>query len=111
VTFDYGGEMKDLLSPHRVAGTLRAYRHHQVVRDVLANPGDQDLTADVNFAEIKRAGERVGLKTECFASQEEFLAQLVPRIADWNSERVRQFQTLTHPNHLGRAFKVLVQSR
>jgi len=111
VTFDYGGEADDFLSPRRSAGTLRAYRHHQLVSDVLANPGEQDLTAHVNFAEIKGAGESVGLKTECFASQEEFLARLVPRIADWNSERVRQFQTLTHPNHLGCAFKVLVQSR
>jgi SAM-dependent MidA family methyltransferase len=111
VTLDYGGETRDLLSPHRTAGTLRAYRHHQLMSDVLANPGEQDLTAHVNFAEIKRAGESVGLKTECFASQEEFLARIVPRIADWNSERVRQFQTLTHPDHLGRAFKVLVQSR
>jgi SAM-dependent MidA family methyltransferase len=111
VTFDYGGEMETLLSPRRTTGTLRAYRHHQLVSDVLANAGEQDLTAHVNFAEIKRAGESVGLKTECFASQEEFLARIVPRIANWNSERVRQFQTLTHPNHLGRAFKVLVQSR
>jgi SAM-dependent MidA family methyltransferase len=111
MTFDYGGETRDLLSPHRRAGTLRAYRHHQVVSDVLADPGEQDLTAHVNFAEIKRAGESLGVKTQCFASQEEFLVRLVPRIADWNSERVRQLQTLTHPDHLGRAFKVLVQSR
>jgi SAM-dependent MidA family methyltransferase len=111
VTFDYGGEMKDLLSPYRKPGTLRAYRRHQLVGDVLANPGEQDLTAHVNFDEIQRAGEGIGLKTERFSSQEEFLARLVPRITDWNSERVRQFQTLTHPNHLGRAFKVLVQSR
>ena len=108
VAFDYGGA---LLSPHRTAGTLRAYHRHQLVSDVLADPGDQDLTAHVNFTEIKGAGESVGLKTECFASQEKFLARIVPRIADWNSERVRQFLTLTHPDHLGRAFKVLVQSR
>jgi hypothetical protein len=25
--------------------------------------------------------------------------------------RTRQFQTLTHPDHLGRAFRVLIQSR
>ena len=111
VAFDYGGETEDLFSPHRRAGTLRAYRQHQVVSDVLINPGQQDLTAHVNFTEIKRAGESVGLKTECLSSQEGFLAGVVPRIADWNSERVRQFQTLTHPDHLGRAFKVLVQSR
>jgi len=30
---------------------------------------------------------------------------------EWNSSRTRQFQTLTHPEHLGRAFRVLVQSR
>jgi SAM-dependent MidA family methyltransferase len=111
VAFDYGGGTEDLLSPHRTAGTLRAYRQHQVVSDVLANPGQQDLTAHVNFTEIKRAGEREGLKTKCFESQEEFLARIVPRIAACNSERVRQFQTLTHPDHLGRAFRVLVQSR
>jgi SAM-dependent MidA family methyltransferase len=110
VAFDYGGETEDLFSPHRRAGTLRAYRQHQVVSDVLIDPGQQDLTAHVNFTEIKRAGESVGLKTECLSSQEAFLARVVPRIADWNSERVRQFQTLTHPDHLGRAFKVLVQS-
>ena len=111
VTFDYGGRTEDLLSPHRQAGTLRAYHRHQVARDVLANPGRQDLTADVDFTEIERAGEGEGLRTECFVSQEGFLGGIVPRIAGWNPERVRQFQTLTHPDHLGRAFKVLVQSR
>jgi SAM-dependent MidA family methyltransferase len=31
--------------------------------------------------------------------------------ADWSASRTRQFQTLTHPEHLGRAFRVLVQSK
>ena len=30
---------------------------------------------------------------------------------EWTPERTRQFQTLTHPEHLGRSFRVLVQSR
>jgi hypothetical protein len=30
---------------------------------------------------------------------------------EWTSAQARQFQTLTHPEHLGRAFRVLVQSR
>ena len=111
LTFDYGSETEDLLAPHRAAGTLRAYRHHQLVSDVLAQPGEQDITAHVNFSEIKRAGEEAGLKTEFFTTQEQFLAHVVPQISDWNPDRVRQFQTLTHPGHLGRAFKVLVQSR
>ena len=111
VTFDYGGEAEELLSPHRSGGTLRAYRAHRIETDVLANPGEQDITAHVNFTEVRRAGETAGLKTEFFGSQEKFLAQIVPKLNDWSSERVRQYQTLTHPDHLGRAFKVLVQSR
>jgi hypothetical protein len=31
--------------------------------------------------------------------------------AAWTPARTRQFQPLTHPNHLGRAFRVLIQSR
>jgi hypothetical protein len=30
---------------------------------------------------------------------------------EWTPARTRQFQTLTHPEHFGRAFRVLVQSR
>jgi hypothetical protein len=33
------------------------------------------------------------------------------KFGEWTSERTRQFQTLTHPEHLGRAFRVLVQAR
>ena len=80
-------------------------------REVLANPGEQDLTAHVNFTAVRKAGENAGLRTELFTTQEKFLAQLVSKIGDWNSQRTRQYQTLTHPDHLGRAFKALVQSR
>ena len=31
--------------------------------------------------------------------------------AAWDAPRVRQFQTLTHPQHLGRAFSVLCQRK
>jgi SAM-dependent MidA family methyltransferase len=111
VTFDYGSEAEELLSPRHSRGTLRGYRAHRIETDVFANTGEQDITAHVNFSDIRRAGESAGLKTEFFGSQEKFLAQIVPKLSDWNSERVRQYQTLTHPDHLGRAFKVLVQSR
>jgi hypothetical protein len=30
---------------------------------------------------------------------------------DWTSQRARVLQTLVHPEHLGRAFQVLVQAR
>ena len=82
---------------------------------MLSTPGEQDLTAHVNFSQLIRAGEAAGLKTVGMTSQAEFLATLVQRlwvgsIAPLPAE-VRQFQALTHPEHLGRAFRVLVQSR
>jgi len=64
------------------------------------------------------AGQAAGLKTEAFVTQEKFLTQIAGRISQrqsefggWISARARQFQTLTHPEHLGRKFRVLIQSR
>lgn len=118
LTLDYGLTDEEFFAPHRRDGTLRAYRNHQVSSDVLANPGEQDLTAHVNFTAIQAAGEAAALTTESFLTQ----AQLLVRVAEqtwrdegsfgeWNAGRLRQFKTLTHPEHLGRPFRVLVQSR
>ena len=117
MTFDYGLADDELLSPSRKNGTLRAFFQHRFADNILANPGEQDLTAHVNFSTIQRAGEDSGLKTEFFFSQAKFLTQILEKTAknknfgEWNSARARQFQTLTHPEHLGRAFRVLAQSR
>lgn len=115
MTVDYGGVFEELLSPGRTSGTIRAYSQHRVSADVLADPGEQDITAHVNFTEIQRAGEAAGLKTEAFTTQSQFLTsiagELWTRTGSWPQHQVRQFQTLTHPEHLGRPFRVLVQSR
>ncbi|HVU06908.1 MAG TPA: SAM-dependent methyltransferase [Verrucomicrobiae bacterium] len=117
LTFDYGFTADEQFSPARTSGTLRAYFRHHHVDDILANVGEQDLTAHVNFSAIQKIGETAGLKTEIFYSQPKFLTQILEKtlkaknFGEWNSARARQFQTLTHPEHLGRAFKVLIQSR
>lgn len=117
LTIDYGLTAAELLSPERTRGTLRAYRQHQPVSDVLADPGEQDLTAHVNFSAIQEAGESAGLKTEALLTQTQFLTNIAARIwntgaqfGEWTPKHTRQFQTLTHPEHLGRAFRVLVQA-
>ena len=118
LTIDYGLNAEEFFVPQRANGTLRAYHRHQVSDDVLANPGEQDLTAHVNFTAIQQAGEAAGLKTESLCTQAQFLTQIGARawsaegvFGPWTPEHGRQFQTLTHPQHLGRAFRVLVQSR
>jgi SAM-dependent MidA family methyltransferase len=127
LAIDYGFTADEMFSPARTRGTLRAYFQHHVTDDILANPGDQDLTAHVNFSAIQIAGEGAGLKTESFLTQSQFLTQILgndlktksfsglvasKRSEDgWSAKQARQFQTLTHPEHLGSAFRVLVQSR
>ena len=117
LAIDYGFTDDEMFSPARTRGTLRAYFRHHVTDDILANPGEQDLTAHVNFSAIQKAGDDAGLKTEFVGSQAKFLTEILAKAASknsfgvWNAKQTRQFQTLTHPEHLGRAFRALVQSR
>ena len=115
---DYGLTAEEFFVPERKEGTLRGYHRHRSTRDVLACPGEQDITAHVNFTAIRAAGEAVGMRTEAFLTQAQFLTAIAARtcadedsLGKWTPERTRQFQTLIHPEHLGRSFRVLVQSR
>lgn len=114
VTLDYGHLQP--LAPERARGTLRAYHKHTVSEDVLSHPGEQDITAHVNFAAIRQAGEAVGLETLLFQSQSRFLGRAFTEMCQrnpslLNPSTVRQFHSLTHPHHLGAAFSVLAQRR
>src|ERR1035437_8449725 len=121
LTIDYGLTADELFLPSRPRGTLRAYFRHHASDDLLANVGEQDLTAHVNFSAIQAAGESVGLKTEIFSTQSKFLTPILEKASKdnslgelvvsksdgggskdgWTSAQTRQFQTLTHPEHLG----------
>lgn len=77
VTFDYGHEEKALFRGRaRRYGTAVAYAGHQATRDLLANPGRQDLTAHINFTDLTRVGESDGYATLFFDSQAMFLLKL-----------------------------------
>ncbi|MCX7867240.1 MAG: SAM-dependent methyltransferase [Limisphaera sp.] len=116
MTIDYGLTAEECFQPHRRAGTLRAYYRHRLVSDPLLRPGEQDLTAHVIFSALQRAGEAAGLCTVLWQRQESFLIRIAERWAawaggrlPWDPARLRQFHTLVHPEHLGRAFQVFVQ--
>jgi SAM-dependent MidA family methyltransferase len=131
MTIDYGFTADEIFSPSRTRGTLRAYFRHHASDDILANVGEQDLTAHVNFSAIQAVGESAGLTTESFLTQPQFLTRILEKTLKdksfgelvesksdgggsedgWTSAQARQFQTLTHPEHLGRAFRILIQSR
>ncbi len=117
VAIDYGLLTEEFFVPERSNGTLRAYFQHHANLDLLARPGEQDLTAHVNFTALKNAGELTGLRTEMLGAQSKFLTGIAAQtwaqpalFSEWDGSRRKQFQTLTHPEHLGRPFRVLIQS-
>jgi SAM-dependent MidA family methyltransferase len=118
MTIDYGLTGDEWFRPERAQGTLRAYASNHPSANLLANPGDQDLTAHVNFSTIEEAGRAGGLRTEGLLRQAQFLTHILgqtqarPECFDpWDQKRVREFQTLTHPEHLGERFRALIQKR
>ena len=91
-------------------------------REVLADPGEQDLTAHVNFTALRRWGERSGLTTLGLVSQTAFLLALGQEneFADLHDDgmdeigRVRarlQLKTLIFPEGMGERFRVLIQQK
>jgi SAM-dependent MidA family methyltransferase len=74
VTVDYGDEAVRLYgAPHRREGTLRAFRRHELIEDVLGDPGEQDLTTTVNWTQLIAEGEAAGLKTLALERLDAFL--------------------------------------
>jgi SAM-dependent MidA family methyltransferase len=70
---DYGHPRREYYQPQRNDGTLRAFRRHQLVGDVYAYPGLQDLTASVDFTALAEAGTHAGFDFSGYCSQASFL--------------------------------------
>jgi SAM-dependent MidA family methyltransferase len=74
ITVDYGAESADLYDVAlRPDGTLRGFSRHGFVDDVLAQPGDYDITSTINWTQVQAAGARFGFRTIEFAPQDKFL--------------------------------------
>ena len=107
LTVDYGGSAREVYR-RRPDGTLRAYVHHQRLTglDVYRRPGHQDLTADVNFDDLKRWGAAAGLVPVACVTQQQFLLTWAPQRG---KDKIRDF--LADPEGAGSAFKVLHQRK
>lgn len=125
VAIDYGDTAENLV-PRRVDGTLRTYRSHHLGPHPLDEPGETDITADVNFSAMCDAAERAGA-TVRYLRQDDFLSELglrdrlgqlrraeleASRSGD-EMERLRlrtlktEVETLLHPRGLG-DFRVMI---
>lgn len=112
LVIDYGYERAEYYRPERARGTLSGYAAHGRADDLLARPGEVDLTAHVDFTTLIDAAEGAGLRLAGFTDQHRFLASLGASCfsaseAAPNPQELRAFKTLMHPELLGAAFKVI----
>ncbi len=73
LTVDYGHEARELYDERHSNGTVLAYSQHRTSEDFYRAPGEQDLTAHVNFTALDIWGQRAGLKLAGLTSQTNFL--------------------------------------
>lgn len=108
LTIDYG-DVPPALYRRKPHGTLRGYCRHQRIigPEIYQRFGQQDLTADVNFADLQRWGEASGLQTHSLSTQTDFLHRWLPSRV--NTDPTLDF--LLDPDGAGGAFKVLEQMR
>jgi len=110
---DYGHPAAAFLEEHRKEGTAVAYRRHRRSNDLLKDPGEQDLTAHVDFTEVAKAADAIGLTPVGYADQYHFVVgagESWMRDMEGNPDARHQLRALTnllHPETMGRAFKFL----
>ena len=120
---DYGYEGRELYTPQRRRGTLLAYHHHRFNEDFLMRPGDQDLTAHVDFTAVRRAAEAAGARCLGLVSQARLLLalgaigliknELEEMTVDARIEALRDREAIKElilPGRMGDRFRVMLLS-
>jgi SAM-dependent MidA family methyltransferase len=112
VAFDYGHPARILYHPFaRRGGTLAVHSAGRRGGDPLDRPGEQDLTAHVNWDVLLSAGESEGLRTDRLVRQGMLLSEIgILDFAESTAEKWRIFR-LVDPEGMGEEISALVQRR
>jgi SAM-dependent MidA family methyltransferase len=128
VLIDYGHEARELYSGTHAGGTLTSFSRHTTsgyaagTPTWLERPGEQDLTAHVDFTSVRRAAEDEASVALGFLDQTYFLLGLLTGGREWLSfgsdppgpsslgelKQRLALKALLMPGHLGSTHKVLI---
>jgi SAM-dependent MidA family methyltransferase len=118
---DYGYTREELLmGRHR--GTVMAYREHTASANPYEAPGEQDITAHVNFTALAAAGEQAGLTKLGLVTQSQFLMGIGEtnefadafedsKLPQEHAKRALQLKHLVTPAGMGERFQVLMMGK
>jgi len=106
---DYGFPEVEYYHPQRHMGTLVCHRAHRSDSDPLADPGQKDITAHVNFTGVAVAAQEAGLSVLGYTSQGRFLlnAGLLDLAREAGPRENALMQKLVLEHEMGELFKVI----
>jgi SAM-dependent MidA family methyltransferase len=118
---DYGYTREEQLAG-RHRGTLKAIRKHSISADPYEAPGEQDITADVNFTALAAAAEKQGMQAHKLVTQSQFLMGIGEanqfadafeecRLPQEHAKVALQLKHLVTPAGMGESFQVLIASK
>ncbi len=117
ILIDYGHPARELYSGTHATGTLTTFVRHTMAGPErpehapawIEQPGDQDITAHVDFTSVQRAAEDEGASTLGLLDQTYFLLGLGAAGMDGADLKTRlALKTLLMPGGLGSTLKVLL---
>lgn len=121
LAIDYGyTRSEQLAGRHR--GTLMTYRQHSTSPNPYEAPGQQDITAHVNFTALAEAAEQAGMHPQKLRTQSQFLMGIGEktqfadafescRLPQERAKVTLQLKHLVTPAGMGEVFHVLLASR
>ncbi len=121
VAIDYGYTREEQLAG-RHRGTLKAIRQHSVSASPYEAPGEQDITADVNFTALAAALQEQGMQTQKLITQSQFLLGIgeanefadafeACRLPQERAKVALQLKHLVTPAGMGESFQVMIGSK
>lgn len=121
LTVDYGYTNEEWMDPAHKNGSLRGYRKHKMMEDVLKDPGNMDITSHVHFDALIKIGENAGFSyIEKLRQDEFFLAIGILKELQENydhnpfselSKRNRAIRSLIMPSGISPSFQVILQHK
>ena len=121
IAIDYGYTRDEQLAG-RHRGTVKAIRQHSVSANPYEAPGEQDITADVNFTALAAAAGQRGVQAQKLITQSQFLMGIGEanqfadafeecRLPQERAKVALQLKHLVTPAGMGESFQVLVASK
>ena len=116
---DYGFPRHEYYHPDRNQGTLMCHYHHQAHTNPLIHPGEQDITAHVDFTHVAIGADNAGFHVAGYTNQASFLLnngvlnlsqseQNTPTQSINNQVALKQ---LLQPTEMGELFKVIALTK